>query len=485
MTRPLSVLSVASEIFPLVKTGGLADVVGALPSALEAEGVAVRTLVPGYPTVLRALTGARDVARFDDLMGGAARLVSGTAAGHALFVIDAPHLYDRPGNPYVDSRGRDWDDNVLRFGALGRVAAEIGRGLVGEFVPDVVHGHDWQAGLAPAYLRFTEGTRCATVMTVHNLAFQGQFAAEHLTALGLPREAFSVEAVEYYGGIGFLKAGLALADRITTVSPTYAAEIRTAAGGMGLDGLLRGRARVVSGILNGIDTSVWDPSTDALLARPFDARRLKERAVNKSALQIRMGLAADRRALLLGVVSRLTWQKGMDLLLAAVPEIVAQGAQLALLGAGESQLQQGFAEAAATYHGRVAVVTGYDEALAHAIQGGADALLVPSRFEPCGLTQLCALRYGAIPIVARTGGLADTVVDANEAALASKAGTGVVFSPVTTEALVHAVERAAALHTQAAQWRAVQRRAMASDVSWARPAAQYAALYRAALAARD
>jgi starch synthase len=315
-------------------------------------------------------------------------------------------------------------------------------------------------------------------MTVHNLAFQGQFPATLLAELGLPPESMSLEGVEYYGGIGFLKAGLALADHITTVSPTYATEIRSSEGGMGLDGLLRLRASAVSGILNGIDTDVWDPAQDDRITATYDFKRIKARAVNKTALQAKLGLDLDPDALIFGVVSRLTWQKGMDLLHEALPRLVHRGAQLALLGAGDAKLEDGFTAAARAHEGRVAVVIGYDETVAHGIQAGADALLVPSRFEPCGLTQLCALRYGALPVVARTGGLADTVIDANEMALAAKAGTGVVFSPVTGDALTAAIERTATLWTDRTAWRGLQRRAMATDVSWARPAAKYAELYR-------
>ena len=483
--RTVRVLSVASEAYPLVKTGGLADVVGALPRALAREDVSVRTLLPGYPAVLAAMGDARVVHEYRDLMGGPARLLAGDAGGLDLLAIEAPHLYRRTGNPYLDAQGRDWSDNALRFGALARVAADIGRGLLPDYAPDVLHAHDWQAALLPAYLAYEDGPRPATVLTIHNLAFQGQFPADLLEPLGLPPRAFHVDGVEYYGGIGYLKAGLALADRITTVSPTYAAEIRTTLGGMGLGGLLQKRGDAVSGILNGIDTDVWDPAHDAHLAAPFDAKRLAARAIDKAALQARLGLDAAPKALLYGVVSRLTGQKGMDLVLQALPTLLAQGAQLAVLGSGESALEAAVLDAAKAHPGRIAAVMGYDESLAHAIQGGADALLVPSRFEPCGLTQLCALRYGAIPVVARTGGLADTVVDANEMALASKMGTGVMFSPVTVDALAHALERTAAIFAQPTAWRALQKRAMATDVSWARPAKQYAQLYRALLAERD
>jgi len=480
----LELLSVASEVYPLVKTGGLADVVGALPHALGPEGIAVRTLVPGYPGVLALLGDATAAYSYDDLMGGPARVLSGSHAGIDVLAIEAPHLYRRTGTPYADADGRDWADNGVRFAALARVAADVARGAVAGYRPDVVHAHDWQAGLTPAYLRYGQGPRPVTVMTVHNLAFQGQFPASLLPRLGLPPESFSVDGVEYYGAIGFLKAGLAMADHITTVSPTYAAEIRTNGSGMGLDGLLRLRGGSVSGILNGIDVDVWDPAKDDRIAARFDVKRLKARAVNKAALQTKLGLDPDPEALIYGVVTRLTWQKGMDLLIDAIPHLVRSGAQLALLGSGEPALAQGFAAAARQHPGRIAGLIGYNEDLAHGIQAGADALLVPSRFEPCGLTQLCALRYGAVPVVARTGGLADTVVDANEMALESKAGTGVVFSPVTADALTAAIDRTAALWADKTVWRGLQRRGMATDVSWTRPAARYAALYRTLLEQR-
>jgi starch synthase len=520
----VTVLSVASEIFPLIKTGGLADVAGALPAALAGEGVQVTTLVPGYPAVLDQLEVAEPVHHFAALFGGPARLLRGRAAGLDLLAIDAPHLYARPGNPYLGPDGRDWPDNALRFAALGDVAAQLAAGappsagpgvgqgkapgivpgiashlaagaipapgsaaapgIVPGIAPDIVHAHDWQAGLALAYLHYREGRRPGTVITVHNLAYQGLFPPALLSALGLPPAAFSVEGVEFYGSIGFLKAGLVFADRITTVSPTYAAEICTPEGGMGLDGLLRARAPVLHGILNGIDDTVWNPAADKFIAADFSPTRLRRRAANKAALQARLGLAAAPDALLFGVISRLVAQKGLDLLLADLAGLPFPGAQLALLGAGESALEDGFIAAAAANPGQIACVTGYDEALAHQIQAGSDAILVPSRFEPCGLTQLCALRYGALPVVARVGGLTDTVIDANEAALAAGCGTGVQFSPVTAEMLQSALQRTAALWRQPTTWQRLQRNAMRSDVSWRGPAARYAALYRSLLAER-
>jgi starch synthase len=422
---PLTVLSVVSEVFPLIKTGGLADVAGSLPPALEAEGVHTITLVPGYPAVLRGLVDPVALHRFDDLSGGPATLLRGMVAGLDLLAIDAPHLFNRAGGPYIAPDGTDWWDNPQRFAALSEVAAQIAAGTVAGLVPDVLHAHDWQAGLVPAYVHYRGlRGRVGTVMTVHNLAFQGRYWSGFLGGLRLPPESFAIDGVECYGDIGFLKAGLQFADRITTVSPTYAAEIQTPAWGMALDGLLRARSGVLRGILNGIDETVWDPGADDLIVADFSPARLDWRAANKASLQAWFGVEQAPDALLFGVISRLTWQKGLDLLLAALDELLRAGAQLVVLGSGEPGLEAGFRAAAAAYPGRIGCVVGYDEAVAHQIQAGIDALLVPSRFEPCGLTQLCALRYGALPVVARVGGLADTVIDANRAGHPRGAGGG-------------------------------------------------------------
>ncbi len=486
----MQVLSVTSEIYPLVKTGGLADVAGALPAALARHDVEMRSVVPGYPAVLDGLEGSKSVHDMGELFGRPARILHGRAAGLDLYVLDAPYFFRRPGNPYSDGTGQDWPDNAERFAALCQAAALLGRGAAAGFSPDVVHAHDWQAGLAPAYLHYAaqdapEASRPGAVMTVHNLAFQGRFPAHLLGRLGLPASAFTIEGVEYFGGIGFLKAGLRLADRITTVSPTYAAEIATPEGGMGLGGLLQTRAAVLSGILNGIDTDVWDPGADPHLAAQFTADRPQGRAANKRALQERFGLTARPEALMFGVISRLSWQKGLDLLLNALPRLLAEGAELVLLGSGDPALEQGFLAAAAAAPGRIGVQIGYDEGLAHMIQVGVAALLVPSRFEPCGLTQLCALRYGAVPVVARVGGLNDTIVDANEMALAAGAATGFQFAPVTREALEQAILRAAAAWREPGVWRQLQRNGMRTDVSWSRPAGKYAALYRELVGGRN
>jgi starch synthase len=475
----MKVLSVASEAVPLIKTGGLADVVGALPGALAVHGVEVRTLLPGYPAVLAALGKKSRVHAYDSLFGGKAAIVGSKAGGLDVLVLDAPHLYDRPGGPYGQPTGADWPDNWRRFAALGRAAADIVAGADTKFKPDLVHAHDWQAAMAPAYVHY-DGSGVPSVITIHNLAFQGQFAADIFPQLGLPPQALTMDGIEYYGGVGFLKAGLQFANAITTVSPTYAREIRTAAFGMGLDGLLNLRAGSLHGILNGIDTAGWDPETDEHLAANYSARSLKQREANRRLVEERFGLEHDD-APVLCVVSRLTWQKGMDVLAAEFDSIVAAGAKLAILGSGDHALEGALLAAAARHRGRAGVVIGYDEKLAHLLQGGADAILIPSRFEPCGLTQLYGLRYGCVPIVARTGGLADTVIDANDAALAAGVATGLQFAPDSGYAMMEAIQRAVSLYRDRATWRAMRKQGMRTDVSWERSAARYALLYRALL----
>jgi starch synthase len=477
-------LAVASEIAPLIKTGGLADVAGALPQAMKAEGVDTITLIPGYDPVLSKAEKGEVVHELADLFGGSAQLIAAHVGALRLFILDAPHLYRRSGGPYVDANGQDYPDNAFRFAALAKVACLIGQGIIPGYAPDVVHAHDWQAGLAPAYLHFSEKPRPATIITIHNLAFQGKFPKEILQGLGLPPHSYALDGVEYYGGIGFLKAGLQLADHITTVSPSYATEIMSAEGGMGLDGLLRARAGVLSGILNGIDDNVWNPAQDSLIAARYDHSSMASRAKNKTALQRRLGLVEERDVFLIGVISRLSWQKGLDLLLESLPALMDNGVQLAVLGAGDRYLESAFSAAAQANAGRVGVTIGFDETLAHLIQAGADALLVPSRFEPCGLTQLCALRYGAVPIVARVGGLKDTIIDANEMALAGGVATGFQFSPPSVEVLGGALRRALALFKDKQAWRELQINGMKTDVSWRGPAHHYAAIYRELIAAR-
>lgn len=471
----LSVLSVASEAVPLIKTGGLADVVGALPSAVAPHGVAMTTLVPAYPAVLAGAGKAKVAHRWDSLLGAPARLLAASIDGHPLLLLDAPSLFARDGGPYTGPDGKDWADNWLRFAALARAAADLASGAVKGRAYDVLHAHDWQAALAPAFLRFAPGRAARSIVTIHNIAFQGHYGADIFPALGLPSSAWGIDGVEYHGGVGYLKAGMAAADAITTVSPSYAAEIATAEFGMGLEGLVRARQGVVTGIVNGIDPAVWNPASDSDLASGFTARTVRKRSVNKRAIEAAFGLEAGDGPLFI-VVSRLTWQKGMDLLLEASDHLVGLGARLAVLGTGDAALEAGFRHAAERHPGRIGVRIGYDEVLSHLMQGGGDAILIPSRFEPCGLTQLYGLAYGCVPVVARTGGLADTVIDANVAALAAEVATGVQHGP-GGDALRHAIARTVALYADAATWRRIQQRGMAADFSWGRSGRAYADLY--------
>ncbi|MBB3980929.1 starch synthase [Sphingobium fontiphilum] len=469
-------LAVASEIYPLVKTGGLADVVGALPAALAGEDVVVRTLVPGYPAIIARLGEAREVARYDALLGVPATVLAAHVAGHDLLVLDSPALFAREGGIYGDAAGKDWPDNWRRFAALGKVAADLAAAGVEGWRSDIVHAHDWQGAMAMAYMRFGPAAHLPRVLTIHNLAFQGRFGAEIFGWLGLPPESWAMDGIEYYGGVGFLKAGLISADAITTVSPTYAEEIRRPDDGMGLDGLLDGRADRLHGILNGIDTDLWNPEADPMLPAPFAARRLGGRMASRRAVEQAFGLKRDRAPLFI-VISRLTWQKGMDLLVEEMDGMVAMGAKLALLGSGDAELEAAFLEAADKHRGRVGAHIGYDEPLSHMMQAGGDAILIPSRFEPCGLTQLYGLRYGCVPVVARVGGLADTVIDANEAAVAAGVATGLHFAPDDAGALRRAMARAVALHGDRPGWITMQRNGMKADFSWGRSAARYAALF--------
>lgn len=468
-SRALKVLSVASECVPLVKTGGLADVVGALPGALAEHGVEMRTLLPGYPAVLEAMSNEKSLAKISDLFGGPACLLAGNVSGLDLLVLDAPHLFNRTGNIYLGKDGSDWHDNVERFAALSKVAADVAGGLTA-WQPDVVHCHDWQAGLTPYYMR-AANCPAKSILTVHNIAFQGLAPASKRKKLGIAPKDFVRDGVEYWGQVSTLKAGLIFADKITTVSPRYAEELMTPEFGMGLDGVLRYRRDDLSGILNGIDTEVWNPSTDQEI-RAYKTARGK--SGNKKRLRKEFGLPEASGPLCI-VVSRLTEQKGLDLLLEALPSLTGRGGQLALLGSGDPGLEEAFQKAA--QNPNVAVRIGYDEALSHRMMAGADVVLVPSRFEPCGLTQLMGLAYGTLPLVALTGGLADTVISANSAALDKGVATGIQFSPVTAEALANAFAQLCELYALEAPFMRMQKNAMAQDVSWAGSAAKYAALY--------
>ena len=468
------VLSVASECVPLIKTGGLADVVGALPGALSSFGWDMRVLLPAYRALRATCEGWPEVFALADLFGGAARVLLGEVAGISILLLDAPHLYDREGGPYSNATG-DHPDNAQRFAALSWAAAAIARdGLTDGWLPDVLHCHDWQAGFAPAYLAYGGDKKAATVMTVHNIAFQGWAPAWQMGALRLPASQFYPGALEYYGGLSSLKAGLVTADAITTVSPTYASELMRPDFGLGLEGVIVARAALVSGILNGVDTAVWSPEADPAIT-PYSAKTLKDKAVNRTALQAEFGL--DVPGPLAIVVSRLTDQKGIDLLPAVIPEFIAGGGGLLVLGSGDPSLEAAMQTLAQRYPGRVAVRIGYDEALSHRMFAGGDAVLVPSRFEPCGLTQMYGLRYGTLPVVAAVGGLADTVITANPAGLAAGVATGLTFHPTDAAAFAQALRQLLTLHADPRQWAKLQRNAMAHPVGWETSAKAYADLY--------
>jgi starch synthase len=478
--RSLRALHVAAELYPWVKTGGLGDVLAALPPALVAQGVDTRLCLPGFPAFLDAFSLSDAVRLATPFAAERVRVALAYLPGSrvAAYLVDHPAFYDRPGSPYGAADGRDWPDNHRRFALLGWVAAAIGQGADPNWRPDIVHAHDWHGGLAPSYLK-AENSPVASVFTVHNLAYQGFFPAGIFPELSLPGNFFAVDGVEFYGGVSFLKAGLYHADRLTTVSPTYAREIQTPEFGAALDGLLRTRAAALTGILNGVDPRYWDPEHDAAIPQPYGLDSAEAgKAAAKALLRKRLYLDDAADGPLFGVVSRLTPQKGLDLLLDALPRVIEGGGQLALLGSGDRDLEHGFDDATRTYHGRVGIQLGYDEVLSRLIIAGADVIVVPSRFEPCGLTQLFALRYGALPLVRRTGGLADTVVDAVPARLRDKTATGFAFDAATPEAVADAIARAGTLYKSRPRWRQMMRTAMTRDFSWARSAQQYAALYR-------
>ncbi len=477
----MKILFATSEMAPWVKTGGLGDVAGALPAALRALGHDVRVLVPAYPALLRAFPDALEIAR-PHWLGGLLPTPSLRQAlagdGTPLLLLDYPHFFDRPGNPYLGPEGRDWLDNHLRFGLLSRVAAWLGsEASTLDWAPDVIHCNDWQTGLAPAYLAYRAERRAKSLVTIHNLAFQGLFDHAALFELGLPDEAWTMDGVEFYGHLSFLKAGLQHASAISTVSPSYAREIQTDAEGMGMAGLLRHRSAQLSGILNGIDTREWDPARDRHLPQHYGQRRLEGKAVNKANLQAEMGLAVRADLPLLAVVSRLTEQKGLDLFLEVAAQTLALPAQIVVLGSGAHGLEHGWTAFAHRHPGSCAVRIGFDEGLAHRIEAGADIFVMPSRFEPCGLNQMYSLRYGTPPVVRATGGLADTVIDAAD----EKHGNGFVFGPATGEALFAALQRAASAFQEPTLWRRLQKHGMARDSSWREAAGHYVELYESIL----
>lgn len=478
----LKVLFATSEAAPLIKTGGLADVSAALPAALNALGVDVRVILPGYPQIMDALKTRSRAAKLPGFPGvpPANLLASRMPSGLPLFVLECP-IYERAGGPYQDGGATDWPDNDLRFGLFSYVCALLSTPAspFAAWTPDIVHCNDWQTGLTPVYLNYVNGPRARTIMTIHNLAFQGLFPAQTALRLGLPPQAFAIEGVEYYGSLSFLKGGLQFADRITTVSPSYAREIQSAPLGMGLEGVVARRKDVLTGILNGIDVEAWDPESDPYIARYYDASRLAAKQDNKRALQSRMGLRDEPQTPLFGVVGRLTEQKGLDVMAEVAGELVGLPAQLALLGAGDPALQREFQELAQRHPGQIAVQIGFDEGLSHQIEAGADIFVMPSRFEPCGLNQMYSQRYGTPPLVHGTGGLLDSVVDCTPATLKDRTATGFVFTPLDAPTLLENCRRAASAYADARIWRQLQKNGMQRDFSWEARAQQYLDLYRA------
>jgi len=465
-----------------MKSGGLGEVSHSLPTALRDIGLDVRILVPAYPPLLAAFPNASLVA--DIAPAGAlpaARLLKAQADhGLPLLLLDCPALYRRAGSAYQTSEGIDFDDNALRFGLLCKTAALLGsRNSPLTWRPKLIHCNDWPSGLTPAYLHFEreKAPTAATLMTVHNLAFQGNFAPDTLAALDLPPQAYGMDGVEFWGQLSFMKAGLQFADSISTVSPRYAQEIQEPAFGCGFEGLLRGRQNDLHGILNGIDEIVWNPATDTYLPQSYDLDSIERKAANKEALQRCLGLTVDASVPLLGSVSRITYQKGLDLLPEIADDIAAMPAQLALLGSGEKALEAQLVQLAERHPGRFGIHIGFDEALAHLIEAGADIFLMPSRFEPCGLNQLYSLRYGTPPVVRSTGGLADTVVDCTTTTLADGTANGYCFNEVSGKAFLTAVQRAVSGWHDTALWRRLQAQGMQRDSGWKHTAARYRQLY--------
>jgi starch synthase len=468
------VLSVASECVPLIKTGGLADVVGALPKALAAQGWDMRVMLPAYRGLREKLGAVKVLSELDDVFGGPGKILHGKIDGIDILLLDAPHLYDRTGGPYGNPS--DFIDNPERFAALSFAAAQVAMyGLSDGWKPEVLHAHDWQAGLAPAFVKYAGDTRVKSVITVHNIAFQGVAPSARMGAMRIPGWAFNPGGVEYWGNISTLKAGLVSADAITTVSPTYANELMRSEFGMGLEGVISARAADVTGILNGTDIEVWNPETDPAIT-PYSAKAMKGKAANRADLIQHFGLGEVPGPLAI-VVSRLTGQKGIDLIPEVIPQFLAAGGGLIVLGTGDPALEEAMRNLNRAYPSRVGIHIGYDEALSHRLFAGADAVLVPSRFEPCGLTQMYGLRYGTIPVVAATGGLADTVVTANPAAMAAGAATGITFHPTDAMAFRQALALLCQIHSDPKQWAALQKQAMKADVSWDVSSRAYAALY--------
>ena len=482
MKHSMRVLFVASEIRPLAKTGGLADVSAALPAMLARMGVDVHLLMPGYEESLGLARDRQVIADLNGLAGIAgARLVAARTpdTGLPIWLIDCPSLFARPGGLYQDPNGVDWPDNGVRFATLSHAAARLASGgLMAGWRADIVHLNDWQAGLTAALLAASPGRRPATLFTIHNMAFQGIFPPEMFPTLRLPSAFNTADGLEYYGKLSFLKAGIRFSNRLTTVSPTYAREILAPDYGFGLDGLLRQRSRDLTGILNGVDYEVWDPQQDHHLPARYSSTDLSGKRRCKTLLQRELGLAEDPDIPLVAFTNRVTHQKMADVVFQALPRLLDLGVQFALQGRGEGALEQAFATFARDCAGRIAVRIGFEEGLDHRLNAGADLSLCPARFEPCGLTPLYAMRYGTLPVVRPVGGLADTVVDAGLARIADGKATGFVFDGLSSDDLVRCLDRALSVFRRPSLWRRVQLSAMEKRFGWQESAWQYLSLYR-------
>ncbi|QGM80860.1 glycogen synthase GlgA [Otariodibacter oris] len=473
----MKILHVCSEMYPLIKTGGLADVIGALPYAQQAEGNDVRVLLPYYPQVAEKLGETSEVVTLGTF-AGVVTLRFAYFNGLGVYVIDAPELFNRP-LPYYDENYHDYMDNYKRFALLSYLGAQLSEGLDNWWGrADVLHAHDWQAGLACAYLK-SWNSPVKSVFTIHNIAYSGRFQAHHLSEIALPWSFFNTEGLEFYGEISYLKAGLYYADKVTTVSPTYAQEITEEIAGGGLHGLLQTRQAEGSlqGILNGVDGDVWNPETDKNIIANYHSGYMQGKAKNKAELQRYFNLPEEKESLLLVMVTRLTEQKGADFLLANIDTIMQYPVQLIVLGSGSPDLEQALRNAQEKYPNQIGVKIGYDEALSHQIIAGGDVILVPSRFEPCGLTQLYGLKYGTLPLVRKTGGLADTVNNSNKESIENRTATGFVFKEPNPEDFLDAILKAIKLWKKQKLWSSIRQNALAQDFGWAKIAKQYQELY--------
>ncbi|HTH99039.1 MAG TPA: glycogen synthase GlgA [Stellaceae bacterium] len=482
LSNRIRALFVSSEIYPIAKTGGLADVSAALPRELSRDGdIDLILMMPGYDSAFEVISDLRELCQLEGLPGGSARLLIGTMPETDLRVVilDQPQSFRRAGGLYVDQNGIEWPDNAIRFAAFCHAAAELAMGRVMPgWRADIVHCNDWHTGLVPVLLHFQQGRRPRTIMTLHNLAFQGNYPADLLPALNLPVGAFSIEGCEYFGQISFLKGAIALADKLTTVSPSYAEEITTPEFGMGMEGVLAHRRADLHGILNGIDGTIWNPETDPDIAQRYSADTLAGRAACKLAVQREWGLVPDVQAPLFVYAARIETQKMADVLLDVMHDLMErERLQVAILGKGARSLELGFAGWPGRAPGRVAVRIGYNEVWAHQLLAGGDILLHGARFEPCGLTPLYAMHYGAVPIVRAVGGLRDSVTDADETALADGSATGFQFAAANAVGLLDAVDRALKLYARPDLWHRLQRAGMCRDFSWRGSAARYRRIY--------